>query len=198
MTEKKEIRVYKLRFIVFMLLFTCLLFFFLMLMRRTFSSYVSDANIEITSNYAAYIFETERLNFNLETDGIIPSDTPYVYQFTVSNFNDIRKSDVDLSYQISIRTTTNLPLTYRLYYEQNYNEAGSENIIDSTTQVQDEDGAWYHQMTVDDVYTMPYTTNTTHTFYLVVDFPIAYSSSVMYEGMMDNIEITIDSKQIVS
>ena len=53
-------------------------------------------------------------------------------------------------------------------------------------------------MTVDDVYTMPYTTNTTHTFYLVVDFPIAYSSSVMYEGMMDNIEITIDSKQIVS
>ena len=103
-----------------------------------------------------------------------------------------------MSYQISIRTTTNLPLTYRLYYEQNYNEAGSENIIDSTTQVQDEDGAWYHQMTVDDVYTMPYTTNTTHTFYLVVDFPIAYSSSVMYEGMMDNIEITIDSKQIVS
>ena len=84
MTEKKEIRVYKLRFIVFMLLFTCLLFFFLMLMRRTFSSYVSDANIEITSNYAAYIFETERLNFNLETDGIIPSNNPYVYQFTVS------------------------------------------------------------------------------------------------------------------
>ena len=79
MTEKKEIRVYKLRFIVFMLLFTCLLFFFLMLMRRTFSSYVSDANIEITSNYAAYIFETERLNFNLETDGIIPSDNPYVH-----------------------------------------------------------------------------------------------------------------------
>ena len=198
MTKTKEIQIYKLRFIIFMLLFTCLLIFFLMLMRRTLSIYVSEANIEIKSNYAAYIFEAEHLEFNLETDGIIPSDTPYVYQFTVSNFNDIRKSDVDLSYQISIRTTTNMPLTYRLYYEKNYNEVGSENIIDHTRQIQDEDGAWYHQMTVDDVYTMPYTENTTHTFYLVIDFPLRYSSSIMYEGMMDNIEILLDSKQIVS
>ena len=198
MLNKKEIQIYKLRFVIFMLLFTCLLFFFLMLMRRTFSSYVSDATIEITSNYAAYIFDAERMSFNLETNGIIPSDTPYVYRFTVSNFNDIRKSDVDLSYQISIRTTTNLPLTYRLYYEKNYNEEGSENLINETTEIQDEDGAWYHQMTVPSSFTMPYITNTTHTFYLVIDFPKLYSNKIMYEGMIDNIEIILDSKQIVS
>lgn len=198
MLNKKEIQIYKLRFVIFMLLFTCLLFFFLMLMRRTFSSYVSDASIEITSNYAAYIFEPKRLSFNLETDGIIPSDTPYVYRFTVSNFNDIRKSDVDLSYQISIRTTTNLPLTYRLYYEKNYNEAGSQNIIDESTEIQDEDGAWYHNLVSNQTFSMPYKTNTTHTFYLVIDFPIMYSNKIMYEGMIDNIEIILDSKQIVN
>ena len=58
------------------------------------------------------------MSFNIETDGIVPSSTPYTYRFSVSNFNQNNMSDVDINYSINIRTTTNLPITLELYRNQ--------------------------------------------------------------------------------
>lgn len=200
MTKKEinsELKIYKFRFVILSIVIACLLFLFLLMIRRTFSSYVSDTAIEISSNQAAYIFNEGKMTFNIDTNKIIPASSPYVYSFTISNYNDIRKSDVDINYTLSMRTTTNLPLRYSLYKDKNYNEIGSVNIIANTSQKQDQDGSWYNEMVINNNYDLLYTTSTTDTYYLVVEYPISYSSSLTYEGMMDLIEITINSKQIV-
>ena len=43
-----------------------------------------NANIE----RALYIFNQEKMDFNIDFNQIIPSDEPYVYKFSISNFNN--------------------------------------------------------------------------------------------------------------
>lgn len=84
-----------------------------------YSRYEIRSRVLANIDKALYIFGTDNINFNLEPEGIIPSNTPHVYKFTVSNYNDKHDSDVDLKYKISIRTTTNLPKSIGLIEMKN-------------------------------------------------------------------------------
>ena len=96
-----------------------------------------------------------------------------------------------------VRTTTNLPLTFELYRNENHDAAGAVNLFSSPRVVQDEDGAWYNIYEPEGVYEMLYSEPITDVYTLVINFPKVYSSNVVYADSIENIEVMIKSKQMV-
>jgi len=187
----------KIRFLLFALLLFLVFFLARYLLGMAYARYEVRTKINANISKALYIFEDEKISFNLEPDGIIPSDDPYVYKFSVSNFNASHDSDVDLSYTISLRTTTNLPITVKMYRNELYTAAGATNIFGGGQIKRDEDNAWYRVYSSNQEYTMNYDTHVTDVYSIVINFPSGYASDLTYENSIESIEITIDSKQII-
>ena len=138
-----------------------------------------------------------KLNFSIDTDGIVPSDKPYIYSFSIANYNDLKKSNVDLEYSLKMRTTTNIPVEYKLYRNEDYDSEGSVNLLESFSEVQDEDGSWYKIFDIKDKYSFDYKTKSKDIYSLVIYFPKIYAKNLDYTNLIDHIEITVDAKQII-
>ena len=195
--EKKVIHRYRMHFIFFMIMFTFLIFLFLVFFKRTFSSLVADADVKINVANAVYILEEGMFDFYIDLEGIVPSEDPYVYSFTVANYNDKKRSDVDIDYQLSLLATTNLPLKYELYRNELYTDDGAVDIIRSNDIVSDLNGAWYRELSVGDTYRFTYDTDMMDTYYLIIYYPKSYSSNIEYQGVAENIEVRLQSKQVI-
>ena len=187
----------KTKLILFLLVLILILFFARYLFGLAYSRYEVRAKINANIDKALYIFEDEKLSFNLEPNGIIPRDEPYIYKFSVSNYNSSKESDVDISYKVSIRTTTNLPIQLKLYRNELYDSETSINLLNGSSIVQDEDGAWYRVYQVSDEFEFLYTSKSTDVFTLVINFPSVYSENPIYANYIENIEVTLESKQII-
>ncbi len=188
---------YKKRFLKVSLVFAFSIILVVFLITRAYGSYITTAKLRADIDKAIYIFEEEKMSFNIDENKIIPSNDPYTYVFSVQNYNTTQTSDVDLTYNINIRSTTNLPLEIKLYRNENYNASGATNIIGSPTLRQDSDGAWYRLYTESDDYPMNYNSNTKDIFTLVIKFPKAYSIDTTYVDITENIEVIINSKQVI-
>ena len=188
---------YKKRFLKVSLVFAFSIILIVFLVTRAYGSYITTAKLRADIDKAIYIFEEEKLSFNIDENKIIPSNDPYTYVFSVQNYNTSQTSDVDLTYNINIRSTTNLPLEIKLYRNENYNASGATNIIGSPTLRRDADGAWYKLYTESDDYPMNYNSNTKDIFTLVINFPKAYSIDTTYVDITENIEVIINSKQVI-
>ena len=179
-----------------LILFFCL-FVAIILLRIAYARYELQNRMVADIDKALYIFRDEDIRFNLAPNRIIPSDSPYVYNFSISNFNSEHDSDVDLSYHIAIRTTTNLPLTYRLYRNEDYRSVSATNILEQPVEEQDEDDAWYRFYDVNNEYTMYYANQTTDVYTLVVNFDSSYANDTTYANAIENIEVILNSRQII-
>lgn len=187
----------KKRFLLFVvLLFSCL-FFAVFLLQKAYASYESYARLSADIDQALYILDAEELSFSLEPSKIVPSDDPYVYKFSVSNFDGEDSSEVDLIYKLDVRTTTNLPITVELYRNENYGDSGITNLLGPAQLKQDVDGAWYRTYIPGETYTMEFKNRITDIYTLVVNFPKIYSEDTTYADSIENIEITIESSQII-
>lgn len=187
----------KAKLILFLLGLILILFFARYLFGLAYSRYEVRAKINANIDKALYIFEDEKISFNLDPNGIIPRDDPYTYKFSVSNFNASKESDVDISYKVSIRTTTNLPIQLKLYRNELYDSKTSVNLLNGSSVVQDEDSAWYRVYNVTDEFEFLYTSKSTDVFTLVINFPSVYSENPIYADYIENIEVTLESKQII-
>ena len=187
----------KKRFLLFALFLVFILVVAFFLLRMAYARYEMQSKLVANIDKALYIFDSEQVRFNLEPTGIIPSNDPFTYRFSVANFNESKISDVDLEYRITIRTTTNLPLQLQLYRNQLPTDAGAVNLLTGCTDVQDADGAWYHVYQVNTDYTMLYTTETTDYYTLVINFPLTYASDMKYVNVIENIEVTLKSRQMI-
>ena len=162
-----------------------------------YASYETKAKLNASIDRAIYLIDNEGMSFNIDPEQIIPSDDPYVYKFSISNFNATTRSDIDLLYELRVTTTTNLPLTFELYRNENYDDATAVNLFSSPRVAQDEDGAWYNIYEPSGVYEMLYAEEVTDIYTLVINFPKVYSSNVVYADSIENIEVMIKSKQMV-
>ena len=187
----------KIRFLLFALVLLMTLFLARYLLGMAYARYEVRTKINANIDKALYIFEDSSPSFNLEPSGIVPSDTVYFYKFSVSNYNASKRSDVDMSYKVIIRTTTNLPITIRLYRNEDHTAAGATNIISSPVIRQDEDGAYYRVYESNAQYEMDYVDKVTDIYTIVVDFPASYSANPVYANYLENIEVTLESKQII-
>ncbi len=187
----------KKRLVLFSLLLLLCLFFAYYLFQFAYSSYQSSAKLNANIDMAVYFLSAEKMSFNIDPEQIIPSNDPYVYKFSVSNFDGSKSSDIDLEYTIQIITTTNLPLTFQLFRNENYDDAGASNLLSGSTVGQDEDGAWYTSYQPSEKYPLLYEKHTTDIYTLVVYFPIEYSQNLEYADNIESIEIIIDSQQMI-
>ena len=105
------------------------------------------------------------------------------------------QSETDMEYTLKIRTTTNLPLEYKLYMNQSADNANSDDIIEIPIITQDEDATYFKQL-VEDKKEFPYTQGYTNTYTLVIEFPEEFKG-IEYQDIIECIEISIDSKQII-
>lgn len=194
---KRKTRKYKIRFLVFSFTMTFLFFFSLSLLKPiTSAKFQSGTNLALDVDYAVFLFQEELFSFQMNTDGIVPREEPYYYTFSVSNYNNEKMSDVDLAYSLQIRTTTNLPITYELYKNENPG-VNATNLLKNYNIVQDEDGSWYYEFSKTEETIFSYQVQSKDVYTLVIKFPASYSFSKEYADSLDLVEFTMVVKQVI-
>ena len=124
------------------------------------------------------------MELNLES--LVPREEKYTYLFNIGNQDGEEVAEIDLEYNLTIRTTTNLPLTYELYMN-------GENIIKTNEIIQDEDGTYFRVITTD-TQELKYREPKTNQYELVVYFSGKYNT-INYQDIIELLEITVESKQ---
>ena len=96
---------------------------------------------------------------------------------------------VDLEYELTLVTTTNLPVEYEIYLSDS-----PDNIITSKEIYQDEDGMYFYKFHTPKK-NFTHDVKQTDNYKLVVNFPEQYKSSE-YQNLLESATIYIDSKQM--
>ena len=157
--------------------------------------YESNVNAKLTPAIAFFIVDVGSETGQIELENIVPNEEPYVYMFTVSNYNDTKHADVDLRFNMEIITTTNLPLEYSIYSDDTL-ETELESL---DTTFANADGVYFRHLAIDDTKSMPYSEDVTYEYYLVVDFPLEYKNNANeYPGMIELVDIKINAEQVVT
>ena len=177
--------------------FGCALLFILFLSGFLFSislaSYQSQTRLRANIDKALYIFNREKMSFNIDSEKIVPSNDPYVYKFSISNYKDDKESDFDIIYNLKIKTTTNLPLDFKMYKNTDLNN----NILSGAEILRDSDGSYYKVYTVNENVLMEYKDKITDVYTLSIDFPKIYAEDLTYSDAIEAIEVIIESNQVV-
>ena len=87
----------------------------LLVIRVVYSAYQTDGEGKAISEIAFYVVNSSVQTQNLQMFDLEPSDEDYTYDISVSNFENNKTSDVDMQYNLEITTSTNIPVTYKLY-----------------------------------------------------------------------------------
>jgi uncharacterized protein YxeA len=162
----------------------------ILILKGTFARYSSSGKSEANVDVAFYLLKEEQLSQTVALEEMQPSDDVYTYTFSVANNDGTNRTETALKYTISIKMTTNLPLTYSLYMNE-----GTENLFENYTTEQDEDNTWFKQITSSEC-EFGFETDQQNTYKLEVKFPKEYNS-VEYQGIIEALEIKVDSEQIV-
>lgn len=191
MLEKKK----KILYVKLVILILCF-FIVLRIFALVLSKYESVADSSADVDIAFYLLKEDYQTMTTNLAAIVPRDNAYVFNFSIGNQDGEKKAEVDLTYDLTIRTTTNLPLTYDLFMNQQYDDTDAVSIIKENTISQDEDNTYFRTITTEPV-TLKYTTGTTNLYQLVVYFPKDYNNE-NYQDIIEALEITVNSKQVTT
>lgn len=162
--------------------------------RITQARYETDTNARVLPSIAFFVVGVESQNKQIKLESMVPRTEPYLYSFEVSNFNDSKKANVDLTYSIEIITTTNMPLNYKVYK----GTVNGDEIVDEDFITTDENGVYYRHFKIDGVSEMNYQERVTDTYILWVEFPLQYKNNpIDYAGIIDLVDIKINAEQVV-
>lgn len=168
-----------------------LVVFIINIMEITYSKYSSSANGDAAANIAFFIVDVGTYENTISLNNLEPSNNDYIYKFTVNNFKNNKRTNVKLDYNFEFVTTTNLPLTYKIYKE------GTNNIITSNEIIQDGD-MYFNKLSTNEAGSFSYEENQTEEYTLVVNFPITYNDKPdEYQGLIDSFMIKINATQRV-
>lgn len=168
-----------------------LVVFIINIMEITYSKYSSSANGDAAANIAFFIVDVGTYENTISLNNLEPSNNDYIYKFTVNNFKNNKRTNVKLDYNLEFVTTTNLPLTYKIYKE------GTNNIITSNEIIQDGD-MYFNKLRTNEAGSFSYEENQTEEYTLVVNFPMTYNDKPdEYQGLIDSFMIKINATQRV-
>ena len=161
----------------------------------TYSKFQSHAKSNADVKTAFYIIDSNSENKQIVLDKMIPQDEPYTYNFIVANNNGEKRCETNMEYTLTITTTTNLPLTYKLYLNEKYTDPNSKNIIISEETAPDDDGTYFKTIKTNKL-TFSHEKDESNIYQLVVEFPKQYNTTD-YQDSVEAIIINVDSKQII-
>ena len=178
--------------IINFLIITLFLIILLANFPKTYSKYETDAMGRTDVETAYYVINAEYQNDTIKMFDLVPSNNQYVYTFSVANNKDGKRLETRLKYNLKIRATTNLPLTYELYKIVN-----SEDVVFKTADevILDDYGTYFRHISTEDEY-FSYIYDETNYYKLVVNFPEEFNNS-QYQDIVEFMEIIIDSKQLL-
>lgn len=188
MTKKLRILYAKLIILVLCLLIIARIFVLVL------SKYESIANSYANVEIAFYLLKEDYKTMTINLAELLPQDNAYVFDFSIGNEDGIEMAEVDIDYELSLRTTTNLPLTFELYMNEKYTDVGATNIIKENNIAQDEHGTFFRTMTTEKI-NLSYKEAVTNLYQLVVYFPTNYNQEI-YQDIIELLEITVDAKQV--
>lgn len=168
-----------------------LLMLLLMLMVPiTYSKFQSNPSTNIEVLTAFYLLDTKYQTANIKLDSIVPSETEYNYDFSVANYDENRRCETDMEYEMIISATTNLPLEYRLYEKINNNY----NLMPLTDDVVvDDDGTYFKEIRTE-MYEFTHNSDQKRQFRLGIYFPTSYASTD-FQGIIEGVMLKINSRQ---
>ncbi len=157
--------------------------------------YESNAVSETELDVALFAL-AENDDYYITLNKMVPREDPYVYRFSISNTDpNGTLTDVKMQYDLKIITTTNLPLEYELYKNQNYLSSSAINRINEDIIAEDADGTFFRTLTTDrEVF--GYNAVATNNYTLLVYFSEDNTDSI-YQDLIESIQINIDAKQLV-
>lgn len=159
------------------------------------SKYESESNSSANVDIAFYLLKEDYKEMTLNLASLFPQDDEYVFTFSIGNEDGIKVAETDLEYDLTLRTTTNLPLTYELYMTEDSNYTNATNIIQENTIEQDENNTYFRTMTTNKE-TLYYKEPKTNTYQLVVHFPANYNTT-NYQDIIEALEIKVEAKQVI-
>ena len=162
----------------------------ILIIPASYSKYESKGGSEAEIQYAFYLLKADYFTKNIKLMDIVPRNDSYEYVFTVSNFDGDKRLETDLEYDVWISATTNLPLDYKLYLNDNL----TNDIICDDKVEADNYGTFFRTMKTDKM-RFSFKNNETNTYHLFISFPEMYNDSV-YADLVENIAINIESRQV--
>src|SRR5574344_987457 len=197
---KKFLKQFDQKSFLSLLLFTFVLFVLIIVLSKTnltLSKYQSGAISVAKAKVAYFVVNPSKYNNGITLSGLEPSDSPYLYQINISNFDDENnQAQVNLKYNIKFIFTTNLPLYFKIIRNSDYN-ANVVSIMNSDVTNQDSDGTYYKTLSNNETYYMNYNNKTTDVYTLIVNFPETYQNDPdKYQGLIDSCTVEINAEQV--
>lgn len=182
---KKLIKINKLT------LFSILVFLFLLVMPFTYSRLFSESTADSKIETAFFLLKTEFYKTDIKIENLEPSDNPYIYKFKIANNDGKNRLETNMEYSFKITTTTNLPLAYSLYK----NDDKTDIIIKDSIIRDGEDGAYFRVLETGIEY-LGYEKDEENIYTLEILFSKDYDS-YQYQDIVEGIFLDIDAKQII-
>lgn len=172
-------------------IFFALLIGLLILVPFTLSRFKTESRADATIDIAFFVTNDTYNYQEITLVDMVPGDTKD-YTFSVSNFKDDLRTEVNLKYNVEVLTTTNIPLEYELYLNNN----GVDNeIVDTNEIIQDDDNTYFRSIkTIEKDFN--FNENKTDIYRLVIKYP-SEQKDIKYQDSAENIEIRVNAKQVL-
>ncbi len=159
------------------------------LMRNSVAKYRSTARSSADVDLAFYMFQASDISQDLKLASILPRVAPYEYTFSVANNDGTDRTETAISYTIEFKTTTNLPLNFKVYNSQDM----TTDLVESSETIADDDGTYFKYIKVTGG-NLGFEQNEQVTYKIHVEFPEDYNLAE-YEGIVEYVKISIKSTQ---
>ena len=167
----------------------------------TMARYKSTGSSSVMAEVAFFVVEEGFQEGNIMLEGLYPREDPFEYEFTIANTDGTITAETSIDYTIDMVITTNLPLDIKMYRKTsnggNYSELTDEDIIENKIEVREVGDTWttyVRKIKIKDG-NFKFNRAQTDTYKISATFPIEYNDIEEFEGMIDNVVITVDAKQ---
>ena len=179
---------------IILILFICVVIF--NLVDKANSRYESEANVSAEASVAFFVVDQGTYEGSISLTGLEPSTQPFYYTFYVRNYDDSGyRTDVNLTYDIKVETTTNLPLTYEIIRNQSFSSSYT-NLLTNWTTRQDDNDVFYKTSNILGTYSFGHAANQVDQYTIKVNFPISYKDYPEYQGSIELFSIIINATQV--
>lgn len=181
----------------------------------SYSLYESEANSVFQADVAFFVLDNTNINKTITLEDLTPG-TETSCSFSIANFiteestneetneteTEEKVSETDIEYTLTIRTTTNLPLVYSLYLNDNPVENSSaQSVITDAEIVTDSNSTFFNKL-IETKREFTHDIKKTDIYILYIEFPTSSSSGedytkYTYQNIIETIEISVDAKQVI-